>query len=86
MISIWLAALLLGSIFAVACAQGLARKVLATAIILGCMALGLGIGYAAGLGGDNFGRVSNEALPFAMIFGVVGAVGCVALNISRANP
>jgi hypothetical protein len=49
------------------------------------MALGLGIGYAAGLGSINFGRVSNAAIPFAVIFGVVAATACVALNVSRTK-
>jgi hypothetical protein len=85
MVAIWLAALILGSVFAVAGAPGVARKLLNASIILGCMGLGLGIGYAAGLGGTNFGRAPHEAFPFAIIFGVVAAVACVALNRSRSD-
>jgi len=83
--TLWLAALILGSAFAIAGAQGATWKVINVVIILGCMGLGLGIGYAAGLGSENFGRVSNAAIPFSVIFGVVGAVGCVARNMSRAK-
>lgn len=85
MVTIWLAALILGFVFAIAGAQGATWKLLNVLIILGCMGLGLGIGYAAGLGSKNFGRVSNAALPFAIIFGVVAAVGCVAQNTSRSK-
>jgi hypothetical protein len=85
MVSIWFAALILGFVFAVAGAKGAAWKLLNLTIIVGCMALGLGIGYAAGLGSRNFGRVSNAAVPFAVIFGVVAATACVAQNISRAK-
>ena len=43
-------------------------------IILGCMSLGYCLGYAAGLGSKNMGMVPNAALPFAMMFGIVGAL------------
>jgi hypothetical protein len=85
MAMLWLAALILGSAFAIIGAQGAKRKLLNVAIIAGCMALGLGIGYAAGLGSKNMGMVPNEAIPFAMIFGVVGAVACVARNVARSR-
>jgi len=85
MITLWLAALILGSAFAIVGAQGVTWKLLNMVIILGCMALGLGLGYAAGLGSKNFGRVQDVAVPFSMIFGVVGAIGCVAQNVSRAK-
>jgi hypothetical protein len=85
MVTIWLAALILGSVFAIVGAQGATWKLLNLLIILGCMGLGLGIGFAAGLGSKNFGRVSNAAVPFAIIFGVVAAVGCVAQNTSRSK-
>jgi len=83
MVAIWLAALILGSAFAIFGAQGLVWKLVNLIIILGCVSLGLGIGYAAGLGSQNLGRVPNGAAPFAMIFGTVGAMGCVAQNRSR---
>jgi hypothetical protein len=80
---VWLAALLLGSGFAIAGGQGWGRKSLNAAIILGSIGLGLGLGYAAGLGTQNFGRVPNAALPVGLIFGIVGAVGCMVANRSR---
>jgi hypothetical protein len=82
---VWLAALILGSVFAVTGAQEANLKLLNVVIILGCIGLGLGIGYAAGLGSENMGRVRDAAVPFAMIFGIVGAMGCVAHNVSRAK-
>jgi hypothetical protein len=85
MVSIWFAALILGFAFAIVGAPDATWKLLNVTIILGCMALGLGIGYAAGLGSKNFGRVSNAAIPFAVIFGVVAATACVALNVSRTK-
>jgi hypothetical protein len=85
MVLIWLTPLLLGSAFAIVGAQGAKLKLLNAAIILGCMGLGLGIGYAAGLGSKNMGAVPNAAVPFAMIFGIVGAMGCVAQNMLRAK-
>jgi hypothetical protein len=83
--TVWLVALVLGAVFAVTGAQGAKWKLLHAAIILGCMGLGLGIGYAAGLGSGNLGRVPNAAIPLSLIFGIVGSMGCVALNISRAK-
>jgi hypothetical protein len=80
---VWLAALILGSGFAIAGGQGWGWKLLNAVIILGCIGLGLGLGYAAGLGTQNFGRVPNAAVPFGMIFGIVGAIGCMAGNRSR---
>ncbi len=77
---IWLAALLLGSAFAIAGGPGVKRKLLNVAVILACMGVGLGLGYAAGLGSKYFGRVPNGAVPFSMMFGVAGALGCVWLN------
>jgi hypothetical protein len=52
-------------------------------IILGCMSLGYGLGYALGLGSGNLGRVPNQALPLSMMFGIVGALGCLRQNNSR---
>jgi hypothetical protein len=80
MAAIWLAALILGSAFAIAAGQGVKWKVLNAAIILVCMAVGLGLGYAMGLGRGNFGFVRGEGVHFAMMLGIVGAMACVARN------
>jgi hypothetical protein len=80
MVLIWAVTLILGSAFAIAGGVGPLRKLLNAFIILSCMALGLSIGYAAGLGSQNMGRVQDAAVPFSMIFGIVGAMGCVAQN------
>jgi len=80
MAAIWLVALLLGSAFAIASGQDAKRKLLNTVIILGCMALGLGLGYSLSLGRGNFGFVRGEGVVFAIMFGIVGAMACVARN------
>jgi hypothetical protein len=77
---IWLVALILGSAFAVASGQGAKWKVLNAVIILACMGAGLALGYALGLGRGNLGFIPNEGVPFAMMFGIVGAMACVARN------
>jgi hypothetical protein len=77
---IWLAALILGSAFAIVAGQGVRWKVLNAVIILVCMAIGLGLGYAMGLGRGNFGFVRGEGVHFALMFGIVGAMACVARN------
>jgi hypothetical protein len=82
---LWLVALLLGSVFAIAGAENARWKLLNFVVIAGCMGIGFGIGYATGLGSQNLGAVPNEGLPFAMILGIVGAMGCVAQNRSRAK-
>jgi hypothetical protein len=82
---LWLAALILGSVFAIAGAEGIKWKLLNSVIIIGCMGLGFGIGTAVGLGSQNMGRVRHAGTPFAMILGIVGAMGCVAQNKSRAK-
>ena len=82
---VWIAALVLGAGFAIAGAKDLQRKLLNLAIIFGCMAIGFGIGYALGLGSVNLGNVPGEGLPVAIMFGVVGALGCVQLNSWRAK-
>jgi hypothetical protein len=82
---LWLAALILGSGFAIAGGQGVKRKLLNVVIIVGCMGLGFGIGYAAGLGSKNMGMVPNAGVPFSMMFGIVGAFGCVGRNRWHAN-
>jgi hypothetical protein len=83
--TIWLAALILGSGFAIAGADGAKWKLINVFIIAACMALGLGLGHAAGLGSGNFGMVPHAATPFAMIFGIVGAMVCIAQNNSRGQ-
>jgi hypothetical protein len=83
--AIWLVALLLGSAFAIAGGPGVKRKLLNFVVILACMGVGLGLGYAAGLGSKNLGRVPNAAIPFSMMFGVAGALGCVWLNKGRED-
>ena len=77
---IWLAALILGSGFAIASGQGAKWKALNAVIILASMGLGLGLGYAVGLGSGNMGFVRNQGAPFAMMFGIVGAMVCIARN------
>ena len=77
---IWLAALILGSVFAIATGQGAKWKVLNAVIILACMGLGFGLGYAVGLGSENMGFVRGQGVPFAMMFGIVGAMTCVVWN------
>jgi hypothetical protein len=80
---LWLVSLILASAFAIAGGQGAQGRLLNILVILGCMALGFGIGYAAGLGSKNMGMVPNQAIPFSMMFGIVGALGCVWLNQRR---
>jgi hypothetical protein len=83
MTMIWLVTLLLGSGFAVASGEGVKSKLLNVVIILGCMGLGYGLGYALGLGSGNLGRVPNQALPLSVMFGIVGALGCLWQNTSH---
>jgi hypothetical protein len=80
---IWLVSLILASAFAIAGGQGVKWRLLNILIILGCMGIGFGLGYAAGLGSKNMGMVPNQAIPFSMMFGIVGALGCVWLNQGR---
>jgi hypothetical protein len=82
---IWLAALILGSGFAVATGEGAKWKVLNAVIILACMGLGFGLGYAMGLGSGNMGFVPGQGVPFAMMFGIVGAMTCVVRNTWSAQ-
>jgi hypothetical protein len=83
---IWLAALILGSVFAIASGQGAKWKVLNAVIILACMGLGFGLGYAVGLGSENMGFVRGQGVSFAMMFGIVGAMTCVARNTWSSKP
>ena len=83
MTMLWLVTLILGSGFAVASGEGVKWKLFNMAIILGCMGLGYGLGYSLGLGSGNLGSVPNQALPLSMMFGIVGALGCLWQNNSR---
>jgi hypothetical protein len=80
---VWLVPVILGSGFAVAGGQSVKWKLFNLVIILGCMGLGFGIGYAAGLGSKNLGRIPDAGLPFALLFGIVAALGCIKLNSLR---
>jgi hypothetical protein len=82
---VWLAALILGSGFAIAGVREMKWRLLNVVIILGCMGVGFGLGYATGLGSQNLGRVPGAGWPFAIMFGVVGALGCVQLNRWRVK-
>jgi hypothetical protein len=82
---VWLVALILSSGFAIAGGQKGKRKLFNSIVILGCMGLGFGIGYAAGLGSKNMGRVPDAALPVSMMFGILGALGCIQLNNWRVK-
>ena len=83
MTTLWLVTLILGTGLAVASGDGMKWKLLNLVIILGCMSLGYGLGYSLGLGTGNLGRVPNQALPLAMMFGIVGALGCLWQSNSR---
>ena len=85
MAALWLVGLLLGTGFAIATGPGAKWKILNVVIILGCMGIGLGLGYAIGSGTKNFGAAPNEAIPFSMMFGVLGAMVCVARNTWSAK-
>lgn len=80
MAAIWIVALLLGFAFAIASGQGAKWKLLNAVIVLVSMALGLGLGYSLSLGRGNIGSVEGAGVEFAMMFGIVGAMGCVARN------
>jgi len=75
----------LGSGFAVSTGRGVKGKVINVVIILGCMALGAGVGFAMGQGRGNLGMVPNATMPLATIFGVLGAMVCVAKDTSQTN-
>jgi hypothetical protein len=82
---VWLVALVLGAGAAIAGGPGAKGKLLNMGIILGCMGLGFGIGYAAGLGSENMGRVRDAGLSFAFLLGIVASLGCVKLNNLRTK-
>ena len=77
---VWIVALVLASGFAIAGGQKPKHKLINSGIILGCMGLGFGLGYAAGLPSKNMGRVPGAAMPVSMVLGIVGALGCMQLN------
>ena len=83
MTMIWLVTLILASGFALATGEEVKGKLLNMVIILGCMGVGYGLGYALGLGSGNLGRIPNQALPLSVMFGIVGALGCLWQNTSR---
>jgi hypothetical protein len=85
MAGIWLVALLLGSGFAVSTGREVQGKVINVVIILGCMSAGAGVGFAMGLGRGNLGSVPHAAMPFAIIFGVLGAMVCVAKDTLKTK-
>jgi hypothetical protein len=85
MVTIWLAALLLGSGFAISTGRGVRGKVINVVIILVCMSVGAGLGFAMGLGRGNLGVVPDQAMPFAIMFGALGAMVCVAKDSSNRN-
>jgi hypothetical protein len=80
---LWVVTLVLSSGFAIAAGQGAKWKLLNVVIILSCMGLGFGIGYAVGLGSKNMGFVPQAGLPISMMFGIVGALVCVGRNMGR---
>jgi hypothetical protein len=85
MASIWVAALLLGSGFAISTGRGVQGKVINVVIILGCMAAGAGLGFAIGQGRGNLGMVPDATMPLALICGVLGAMVCVAKDASNTS-
>jgi|HubBroStandDraft_1064217.scaffolds.fasta_scaffold75309_4 hypothetical protein len=82
---IWVIPLVLGALFAIFGVDDVKWKALNTLIIVSCMAVGFGIGWAAGLGAGNLGHVSHGGWLFAMMFGLVAALTCVQLNSWRAQ-
>jgi hypothetical protein len=82
---IWLVPLTLGALFAISGGSQLKWRFLNFAIIAGCMLVGFGIGYAAGLASQNLWHIPDAAWPLAEMFGIVAALGCVQLNSLRAR-
>ncbi|HUN60538.1 MAG TPA: hypothetical protein VMU53_01030 [Candidatus Sulfotelmatobacter sp.] len=80
---VWLVALILASGAAIAGGHGVKGKLLNIGIILGCMALGFSIGYAAGLGSENMGRVRDVGWSISLLLGIVASMGCMKLNIGK---
>ena len=82
---IWLAGLILGSGYAILGGGETKWRLLNAVIILSCMGLGYGIGYAAGLGSGNLGSVPEAGLPLSLLLGTAAAVGCVGWNSQRGK-
>ena len=85
MTTIWLIALILALGFAIGGSDGWKWRLLNVIIILGCAAIGFGIGYAAGLGRGNLARAPDAGAPFGMMLGIVGAMVCIRGNERRSS-
>ena len=85
MTTIWLIALILALGFAIGGSDGWKWRLLNVVIILGCAAMGFGIGYAAGLGRGNLARAPDAGAPFGMMLGIVGAMVCIRGNEQRSS-
>jgi hypothetical protein len=85
MTTIWLIALILALGFAIGGSDGWKWRLLNVIIILGCAAIGFGIGYAAGLGRGNLARAPDAGAPFGMMLGIVGAMVCIRGNEQRSS-
>jgi hypothetical protein len=68
------------AVLAVIGAKGAKSKILNIAVILGFMAVGLGIGALLGVWGKNNGLGAEFAVPLAELLGAVGAFGCMRRN------
>lgn len=80
---VWLVALILASGAAIAGGHRIKGKLINLGIILCCMALGFSLGYAAGLGSENMGRVRDVGWTFSLLLGIVASMGCMKLNAGR---
>ena len=80
---LWLATLFVVTGIAVAGAKGAKQKLLNLLIIVACVALGLGIGYAIGFWGKNMAIGVEAAVPLGISLGVIAAVGCWQRNRMR---
>jgi hypothetical protein len=81
--SIWLLGLLLLSAMAVITAKGIKWKLINLAIILGFIGAGISIGAGLGAWGQNMAIGGELAVPLAICFGAVGALGCWRRNRIR---
>jgi hypothetical protein len=73
------------SVVAIVGGKGAKWKLLNLLIIIGFMAVGLGIGWALGAWGSNMAIGAAAALPLAILLGCVGALGCYRRNGIRAK-
>jgi predicted RND superfamily exporter protein len=80
---LWLGAFLVLSVMAVVTARGIKWKLLNIAIILGFVAVGLGIGAAMGAWGGNMEIGGLAAVPLAVGLGAADALGCWRQNKMR---